>query len=54
MLDSSKRSNIYRANMFTENQLLKATGAYHKFDKSCHLMSNKAFAISSLNDKMQR
>ena len=54
MLDTTKRTNnMYKANMYTENHLLQATSAYHKFDKSCHLMSNKAFVLSSITEKMQ-
>lgn len=37
--------------MFTEKSLFNATNQYHKFDKMQHMVSNKTYAITVVNDK---
>jgi hypothetical protein len=51
---TSRRKNLFRSKIFTENLLFGATCAYHNLDSKQNLNMNKAFAITSLNEKMHR
>ena len=48
---SAGNSNPFRTTMhFTEKSLHYATSVYHKNDPSMNVVSNKAFAITALNN----
>mmetsp|Transcript_38710 Transcript_38710/g.50707 ORF Transcript_38710/g.50707 Transcript_38710/m.50707 type:complete len:117 (+) Transcript_38710:357-707(+) len=40
--------------MYKEKDLLTATNAYHRLDKCQNVVSNKAFAMTIINDLKQR
>lgn len=42
--------NPYLASMYKENDLLTASMAYHRFDKSQNFNTNKAYAQTIIND----
>ena len=46
-------ANPYNKSMFTEKSLMNATCQYHKFDTSQHMMGNRAFALTALNNLKQ-
>jgi len=49
-----KASNPYISHIFKENELLTASNAYHRLDKSQNFLANKAFACTIINDLKQR
>ena len=42
--------NPYLSSMYKEKELLSASNAYHRLDKSNHIYHNKAYAQTILND----
>lgn len=42
--------NPYLSTMFKEKDLLSASNAYHRLDKSQHFLHNRAYAQTILND----
>ena len=53
----SKRSNKlnpYMSDMYRENELLSASNAYHRLDSQQNVFSNKAYALTVINDLKTR
>ena len=46
--------NPYISDMYKEKDLLMASNAYHRLDKSQNFMGNKAYAQTIINDMKQR
>ena len=51
---SNKTGNPYISDMYKESELLVASNAYHRLDKSQNFMGNKAFAQTIINDLKQK
>ena len=51
---TSKGSNPYLTTMYREKDLMRASSSYHRLDKSQNFNSNKAFAMTVINDLKQK
>ena len=48
--NSAKNPNPYISDIYKEKDLLMASNAYHRLDRSQNFMVNKAFAHTIIND----